>query len=324
MDMIKEIRSDLFCIEVPLPKSPLKSVNSYVIKGKDRNLVIDTAMNRPECKEVLLPGLEKLGIDLEKTDLFITHLHADHFGLTGDVASDKSKCYFGHEETKIIHGRPDWEEVLNFYVENGFPESVVRDSMSRHPGLLYSPSRLVDLTPVSDGEILRVGDYELRCIDTPGHSPGHVCLYDEKKKIFFSGDHILFDITPNITHWVQREDSLRDYLASLDKVSTLEVEMVLPGHRNPWHNHADRIQELKQHHRHRLDEVIAALQDGDMTAYEVAPYITWKIEARDWDDFPIAQKWFAVGETLAHLHYLEHDGVLEQYKEDGLIYYALS
>jgi len=322
--MIKEIRSDLFCIEVPLPKNPLKSINSYVIRGHDRNLIIDTAMNRPECKEVMFPALEKLGIDLEKTDLFITHLHADHFGLTGDLATDKSKCYIGREEDKYMKGKPDWDYMIQFFVDNGFPESTARDSMSRHPGLLYSPSRLVDLTPVFDGDLIRVGDYELRCIDTPGHTPGHVCLYDEKKKIFFSGDHILFDITPNIAHWMAREDSLRDYLSSLDKVSTLPVELVLPGHRNSWNQLTDRIKELKQHHRKRLDEVIAALQNRNMTAYEIAPFITWKIEFREWNDFPITQKWFAVGETLAHLHYLEHDGVLKQYQDNGLTYYALS
>ena len=322
--MVQEIRPDLFCIEVPLPKNPLKSINCYVIRGKERNLIIDTAMNRPECKDVLFPGLKQLGIDLEKTDLFITHLHADHFGLSGDVATDKSKCYFGSEEKKYITGKPDWEFMLNMFVENGFPNSIVRDSMARHPGMLYSPSRLVELTPVADGDVIRVGNYELRCIYTPGHTPGHICLYDEKNKIFFSGDHILFDITPNITNWMTREDSLRDYLASLDKVSTLPVELVLPGHRTSYHQHAGRIEELKLHHRHRLDEVISALQEGDMTAYEVAPYITWKIEFKEWDDFPIMQKWFAVGETLAHLHYLEHDGVVKQYKEDGLVYYALA
>lgn len=321
--MLKKIRSDLFCIEIPLPKSPLKSVNSYIIKGNDRNLIIDTAMNRPECKEVLFTGLKELEIDLEKTDLFITHLHADHFGLTGDVARDKSKCYLGRDDIETMR-QTDWENMLNIYVENGFPESIVRDSMSRHPGLLYSPTRLVDVTPVSDGEVIRVGDYELRCIETPGHSPGHVCLYDGKHKILFSGDHILFDITPNIARWDNKEDSLRDFLASLDKVSMLDVKLVLPGHRNSWNGHGERIEALKQHHRNRLDEVIAALQEGDMTAYEVAPYVTWKIEFKKWNDFPIAQQWFAVGETMAHLDYLVNDGILKKYKEDGLVYFSLN
>ena len=76
--MINEIASNLFCIELPLPQNPLKSINAYVIKGKNRNLIIDTGMNRPECKAVLFPALNELRVDMEKTDLFITHLHADH------------------------------------------------------------------------------------------------------------------------------------------------------------------------------------------------------------------------------------------------------
>jgi glyoxylase-like metal-dependent hydrolase (beta-lactamase superfamily II) len=50
--MINEIAANLFCIELPLPQNPLKSINCYVIKGKNRNLIIDTGMNRPECREV--------------------------------------------------------------------------------------------------------------------------------------------------------------------------------------------------------------------------------------------------------------------------------
>jgi glyoxylase-like metal-dependent hydrolase (beta-lactamase superfamily II) len=150
-----------------------------------------------------------------------------------------------------------------------------------------------------------------------------MCLYEAGKKILFSGDHILFDITPNISYWPQMKDALRSYLASLDKMSTLDVSLVLPGHRSSWHNHLERVEELKKHHRQRLDEVVTALQDGDMTAYEVAPYITWKIECSDWEQFPIAQKFFAVGETMAHLRYLENDGIVASYREESLIYYSL-
>lgn len=322
--MIKEIRSDLFCIDVPLPRNPLKAINSYVIRGRDRNLVIDTGMNRTECREVLMPGLEELGIDLERTDFFITHLHADHLGLTGELATDKSKCYLGREEIEYLKGESDWDYMLQSFIDNGFPASVARDSMSQHPGRLYSSHRMVDMTPVSDGDVVTVGDYELTCIETPGHSPDHICLYDKNKGIFFSGDHVLFDITPNITVWRMRQNSLGDYLASLDRVSLLPVEMVLPGHRTARNSLSGRIEELKQHHRHRLEEVTAALQGGDKTAYEVAPYITWKIKYREWDDFPTTQKWFAVGETLAHLRYLEHEGKVRNYQKEGLTYYTLN
>jgi glyoxylase-like metal-dependent hydrolase (beta-lactamase superfamily II) len=322
--MIEEILTDLYRIELPLPRNPLKSINCYVIIGRHRNLIIDTGMNREECKAVLFPSIEKLGIDLNKTDLFVTHLHADHFGLTGDLASDSSKCYFSRAETKIVKGERHWADLLDFFLANGFPEEELRKSMASHPGYLYSPRRLVDITAVDDGQILEVDGFRLKCIETPGHSPGHMCLYDINKKILFSGDHILFDITPNISYWPEMGDSLREYLTSLEKVSKLDVSLVLPGHRRSWHNHQERIKELKKHHRVRLDEAVAALKQGDKTAYEVAPQITWKIEYTDWDKFPIVQKWFAVGETIAHLHYLVNDGVVKKNAVDGKIVFSLT
>jgi len=321
---MKEIEANLYCIELPLPKNPLKSINSYVLKGSKRSLIIDTGMNRPECKDVLFPALKELGVDLAKTDLFITHLHADHFGLVGDLATDTSICYMGHLDAEIVKNRKHWEEFFKFFSENGFPEAVLKESLSRHPGVLYSPSRMPEITPVKDGQKIEVGEFQLTCIETPGHSPGHMCLYDENKKILFSGDHILFDITPNISCWQEMADSLRSYLSSLDKVAGLEVTNVYPAHRRALPGLKSRVDELKTHHRHRLDEALAALEDGDMTAYEVAPYITWRIEYTNWKDFPIAQQFFAVGETLAHLHYLENEGSVKSYKEDGQVYFGLA
>ncbi len=322
--MIEDILPGLYKIELPLPKNPLKSVNCYVIKGSDRNLIIDTGMNRPECKEVMMPALQKLDVDLNRTDLFVTHLHADHFGLTGDLATESSVCYFGDVETRIVKGPRHWADLLDYYTANGFPLQVLKESMAKHPGYLYSPSRLVDITEVRDGQVIEVGGYALKCVETPGHSPGHMCLYDESKKILFSGDHILFDITPNIAHWPEMGDALGSYLESLEKTDTLEVELVLPAHRSSWHEHRKRIQELKEHHRVRLEEAMDALRKGDKTAYQVAPYITWKIEAKEWKDFPIVQQWFAMGETIAHLVYLLERGKVKRYNLDGTTYYALA
>jgi glyoxylase-like metal-dependent hydrolase (beta-lactamase superfamily II) len=321
--MIKEILPHLYCLDIPLPNSPLKAINCYVIKGHDRSLVIDTGMNREECKSVLFPGLRELGIDSEKMDIFITHLHADHIGLIGDLASEASKLYFNRTETAIVTGDRHWADLLDFYLSNGFPLEVLKKSVAGHPGFLYNTSRLPEFTVVDDGYTIEVGDFQLTCIETPGHSPGHMCLYDSKRKILFSGDHILFDITPNITYWMGVKDSLRNYLASLDKVRSLEVEFVLPGHRNPWHHHLERINELHNHHQQRLNEAISALEEGEMTAYEVAPCITWNISYKNWEQFPATQKWFAVGETIAHLHYLENDGVISRHCEDGKVYFSL-
>ncbi|MFC2052322.1 MBL fold metallo-hydrolase, partial [Chloroflexota bacterium] len=91
--MTKEILPNLYKIEVPLPRSPLQAINSYIIKAQGRSLIIDTGMNREECISVMSAGLKELAVDLETTDFFITHLHADHLGLVSYLATDNSTVY---------------------------------------------------------------------------------------------------------------------------------------------------------------------------------------------------------------------------------------
>ena len=88
--MIEEIQPSLFRLEVPLPNSPLKFLNSYVVRSSARNLIIDTGLNRKECLDAMQGGLKQLDIDLAKTDFFITHLHADHFGLIFRISFSSS------------------------------------------------------------------------------------------------------------------------------------------------------------------------------------------------------------------------------------------
>ena len=103
--MVEEVMSDLYRLEIPLPRSPLKAINSYLIKGDGRFLLIDTGMNRGECLSVITSDLNRLGVDLERTDFFITHLHADHLGLAGTLATDNSKVYFNEVESRITSRR---------------------------------------------------------------------------------------------------------------------------------------------------------------------------------------------------------------------------
>ena len=92
--MFEEIISNLYRIEIPLPKSPLKTLNAYLVKGPDRYLLIDTGMNRDECMAEMSTALVNLKVDLKKTDFFITHLHVDHLGLVERLVTDTSIVYF--------------------------------------------------------------------------------------------------------------------------------------------------------------------------------------------------------------------------------------
>lgn len=141
-------------------------------------------------------------------------------------------------------------------------------------------------------------------------------MYEPNKKIFLAGDHILIDITPNIQCWSDDQNPLQNNLASLDKVNDMEIDFVLPGHRRIITDHKARIAELKKHHEKRLKEVLSILGAELQTAFQVASRMTWDLDCDSWEEFPRQQKWFATGEAIAHLRYLERKGLIVR-KDEG-------
>lgn len=326
---IEEVSRNIYKMEIPLPRSPLKALNSYLIKAKERSLIIDTGWNHQECMQAMSSNLKLLNVDLSKTDFFITHLHADHIGLVGKLATDTSTVYFNQREDSIVNsdsseGVRRWQKLDAFYIRNGFPAEELKKSIENHPGRQYNLKERFNFRILKEGDTIQIGEYSFRCIETPGHSPGHMCLYEPNKKILIAGDHVLSNITPNIMFWLEMEDSLGEYLANLEKIYALDVDLVLPGHRSIWNDHRKRIKELQEHHQARLKEVIAALEDGEKTTFQVAPCITWNIDYRSWELFPAGQKWFAVGETMAHIKYLEKQGLVRRETQENKILYSLA
>ena len=309
--MIEEVLPNLYKIEIPLPKSPLKSLNSYVIRDAERHLVIDTGWNQEECLAAMQAGLRKLGVDLRKTDFFITHLHADHFGLLSDLVTDTSMIYFNQPDANRFRAGFRFDDFAHFARLNGYPENELQASLQSHPGFKFRPKESLFFHILKEGDTIAVGDYGFRCVDTPGHTPGHMCLYEPREKAFVSGDHILNDITPNIQLWSDDRNPLEEYFAGLDKVSKLDIELVLPGHRSIFRNCRERIEELKQHHQKRLAEIISILERGEKHAFQVASEMSWDILCDSWDLFPVSQKWFATGEAIAHLKYLKEKGIIK-------------
>ncbi len=320
--MCEEILPNLFRLKIPLPDSPLKYLNSYVIKGADRNLIIDTGLNRRECLEAMQAGLSTLGIDLKASDIFITHLHADHFGLVAKLATDTSQVYFSRPEKELIESWEGFGPMIVYAGQNGFPEDELQAALDKHPGAKFGSEWIPEMKLLEDGDEIRIGDYEFRCVVTPGHTMGHICLYEPDKKILVAGDHILIDITPNIQCWSDTQNPLKHYLASLEKVYSLKVDLTLPGHRRLIENHQTRIEELKRHHADRLTEVLSILMAGALNAFQVASQMTWDIDSESWDQFPVAQKWFATGEAISHLRYLEEEGQLVRNADGKITLYA--
>jgi glyoxylase-like metal-dependent hydrolase (beta-lactamase superfamily II) len=314
--MIEEILPNLYRIEIPLPKNPLRALNSYAIKSSERNLIIDTGWNEEPCMNAMQAGLSKLGIDIKKTDFFITHLHADHMGLLSSLATESSTIYFNRPDADRFNSGFVWDEFLDYARLNGFPEDELQEVFRSHPGFKFKSEGGLPFHILKEDDTIAIGEYRFKCVATPGHTRGHMCLYEPEKKVFVSGDHILRDITPTIQLWSDEWNSLEEYLTSLDKVYRYDVELVLPGHRSIFRNCWERIEELKDHHQQRLREIVSILESGPKDAFQVASQMSWDITYDSWDMFPVSQKWFAIGEAISHLRYLEAKGTV--HRQNGM------
>ena len=328
--MIEKIYSspEIYNIYVPLPNNPLKNLNCYVVLGNNEALVIDTGFNMPECYEALTEGLKELNIDIEKTYLFLTHCHSDHTGLASIVFKDNSKIFMGKDDFQLLTGfllEPNnWGALESRFISEGFPKSYLEELESTNPAKVYASEKCIEPIIVNDSDIINLCGFEFEVISTNGHTPGHMCLYLKEKEIMFLGDHILFDITPNITFWDGVENSLKDYLISLEKISKYSVKLALPSHRKNEMDLQVRIEQIKNHHKDRLKEVIDIITNqSGLNAYEISSKMTWSMRGKPWIKFPIHQQWFAVGEGIAHLDYLYYENKIKKIKENDIYKYYL-
>lgn len=306
--MCEEILPNLFRNKIPLPDSPLKYLNSYIIRDSERSLIVDTGLNHKSCLDAVRRGLNALGINLSKSDIFITHRHIDHFGLVSKLLADSTRIFMGRQDKVLLEAWKGIGTIADYARLNGFPEKEIKAVFDKHPASQFDLAWVRQTKTLDDGDPITIGAYHFKCVATPGHTIGHTCLYEPDKKILLAGDHILMDISPNIVCWSDGENPLAQFLASLDKVQKLQVDLVLPGHRRLIDSPKDRIAELKKHHAARLEEVLSLLNTSSMNAFQIASNMTWDIVSENWDQFPATQKWFATGEAISHLRYLEKAG----------------
>lgn len=316
--MAVEIVNGIFRLQIPLPRNPLQELNSYLIKGRPggRSLLIDTGFHREECREALFSCLKELDVNMEETDIFLTHLHSDHTGLMPEIVTDRTTVYISPQDRNWIDGdyRFALEERENArFRRAGFAEEIIAHASETHPGRKFAPSPdFHRFTLVDERTVLQAGEYQIELIRVPGHTPGQMCLWIPKERILFTADHVLFDITPNITDWPDLPDALGCYLESLSKIDRYPARYVLPGHQETGDLH-QRVQELLEHHRNRLEECRQVVADHPGScACDIAGKMSWNIDVPTWEEFPPAQKWFAVGECLAHLERLTREGLVRE------------
>ena len=324
-----EIIPGLHQLKVPIPNNPIGYVLPYLIEVPGGFTIIDPGWNAEESVMSLKRQLGELGLSFRDIKrVIVTHIHPDHYGMAGRIRQECGAEVVTHEkEVEFISSRytnpgPLLNTMGDWLTRHGIPRDEMRDlQYSSMPARRFVEATEPDWT-LTDGERLKMGKLEFRVIWTPGHSPGHICFYEENERLVLTGDHVLPTISPNVSLHPQSEDNpLGDYLRSLKKLRGLNARMVLPAHEYSFDDLEARLDELEHHHETRLQEMIDATRRGADTAYEIARYVTWA--TGKFEDFNPWMRRSAVGETLAHLRYLVGEDRLATWEEGEFVKFGI-
>jgi glyoxylase-like metal-dependent hydrolase (beta-lactamase superfamily II) len=318
----------LFHLKVPIPDNPLGHTNVYLVKSKEGCLLIDTGWNVDTAWEALVRQLD--GAEVSLSDLryiVITHAHPDHYGLVNRLQHLTPARLVIHEiELASVIARteqfPDLLDAMGrWLLINGVPEAVIAERLRAYR-TLRTPALTMPTFVVRGGEHLKLGDWDIEILWTPGHSDGHICLYERSRRILFAGDHILPLITPNVSLYSKEVGNpLAAYLWALEQVEGLPVDTVFPAHGEVFSGLRERAGDIRRHHDSRVQATLRAVGDGAKTAWEIALEIPWMDDERGWEKLSLIHKCMAVTETLAHLELLRSEGSLGRATQNGVVCY---
>lgn len=316
----QELLAGVYRIELPLPFE-LEAINLYLVELRDGYLLVDCGIDTDESFAALEKGLESIGARWSEIRLLLlTHMHPDHIGLSHRVrALSGARVLMHQREAEHLDSLEDETRRLPYlhaaYTRAGVPADL-QARMDRHFAFLRKS--LHDVTPdqlLVGGEQIPSAAGSLTVVPTAGHSPGHICLYSEERRVLFSGDHILNSITPNIS-WHPGADALGDYLESLERVARLDIERIFPAHGEPFTGHRKWIADTVAHHHQRCDEIARAVAAGDGTAHAIAGRL-WNRRLA-----PVHHH-FAVFEVMAHLEYMQRRGRVHGAESDAATQWEL-
>ncbi len=300
---------------------------------------VDCCISRPESKAqwetifaTQLGGLPILRV-------ICSHMHPDHIGLADWLcerwttpthvcrlwvsATDYNTARIGSQSTTGFGG----DSAALFFASHGLtdPDSMakIKARSGYYPGMV--PDVPKSYVRLMDGKTLDIGEGAARCtwrcISGYGHAPEHIALYCEDLGVLISGDMILPRISTNVSVYDMEpeSDALTLFLESIDKFLPLpEATLVLPSHGKPFRGLHTRIQQLHDHHRDRLAEVMDACAACPCSAADILP-VMFKRE------LDLHQTTFAMGEALAHLHLLWRQGKLQRHLGgDGIYLFTAS
>jgi len=318
-----EITRGVRWARIPLPID-LNHINVWLIDVHDGCIVVDTGIAASMGKD----AWESIAADVFATrplrGVFVTHIHPDHIGLAAwlqerhGVPVMMSRRTYEMASMMIDPGaQTPFSDAETFFRANGLSELAQMLPM-------FKPERFIRLASglphverfIADNEALPFGG-QWTAMETNGHAEGHLCLSNVGARALISGDQVLPTISSNISFTFRSRDAnpLRSYLSSLERLRTLPSDMlVLPSHGVPFYGLQQRIDDLMRHHHEQLEMVVKVCAEPK-TAADLLPHM-FRRELKGMHLF------LALGEALAHLEYLTHDGRVERRTTAGVIRYA--
>ena len=300
----------IWWIRMPLPFA-LDHINLWILEDGDGFTLVDTGFGVQATWDLWDAHFAGVMAGRAVKNVVVTHYHPDHVGSAGWLVertgapfwmttSEYLSAHAAHDDFAGF----DRDNTIDLYIANGVDAASVPQSTRKGGG--YSrgvPSLPRRYRRMMHGDKLAIGGHDWEVITVFGHAPEHAALWCASKNVLISGDQVLPRITTNVGVWGNQPEAnpLAQFLGSMSRFSHLpEDASVLPSHDRVFLGLHKRIAELHEHHAKRLERLLEGCAQP-LTAFQALPLLF----KRKLDDH---QMMFAMGEAIAHLHYLEAQG----------------